>query len=220
MTLDYVEGQWGEEVGEDFRAVDSWAALYQVEVARWTGESRDESEGRLWMDRCLRGTVRQSGIHCSREKGRGWWQVRLQGKWRPLEDLYVALRSLDYTHWWKKRKILGMIYAEFWSRKISVLSGGRRIRHLVVSPGGRSWGHKPGQYCRDRYEGAKSGTRNEASAEPIITTDEGEESLRMTLLYLPNMTGDQFHSILRQCRTGENIGSSLASGMCLWYILS
>ena len=34
LTLDYVEGQWGEEVGEDFRAVDSWAALYQVEVAR------------------------------------------------------------------------------------------------------------------------------------------------------------------------------------------
>lgn len=75
--------------------------------------------------------------------------------------------------------------------------------------------HKPGQYCRDRDEGEKSGTRNEASAEPIITTDEGEESPRMTLLYLPYMTGDQFHSILRQYRTGENIGSSLASVMYL-----
>lgn len=102
--------------------------------------------------------------------------------WR---DLYVALRSLDYTHWWKKRKILGMIYAEFWSSKISVPSGGRRIRHLVVSPGGRPWVHKPGQYCRDRYEGAKSGTRNEESAEPIITTGEGEESPRLILLLSP-----------------------------------
>lgn len=86
---------------------------------------------------------------------------------------------------WKKRKILGMIYAEFWSSKISVPSGSRRIRHLVVSPGGRPWVHKPGQYCRDRYEGAKSGTRNEESAEPIITTGEGEESPRMILHSTP-----------------------------------
>ena len=185
MEKRHESGLWGEVVGEYFRAVDSWAALYRVVVAGWSGESRDESEDRLWMDRCLTGTMRQSGIHFSKEKGRGWWQWGCGGGGDHWRDLYVALRSLDYTHWWKKRKILGMIYAEFWSSKISVPSGGRRIRHLVVSPGGRPWAHKPGQYCRDRYEGAKSGTRNEESAEPIITTGEGEESPRLILLLSP-----------------------------------
>ena len=98
-------------------------------------------------------------------------------------------------------------------------TGAAENKTFGVSSGGRPWGHKPGQYCRNRHQGAKSGTRNEESAEPIITTGEGEESPRMILLYLPYMTGDQFHSILRQNRTGENIrGSFLFLSSTHWHL--
>lgn len=142
------------------------------------------------------GEVSQFCIHCSMKRkaegGDRWGCAAGRDHWR---DLYVVLRRLDYAQWSKKNEILEMVYAELWSDKISVLGGSgstnlRRTRHLVVSPGGRLWGHEPGQYCRNGDEGAKSRTICDVkSAGPIITTEEGEEGPRMLLMYLPYMTG-------------------------------